>query len=189
MSVQVLCPHCGVIAEWHRPPVIDCAACHSPYPAQLRVSTERALERSLAPKPMLLFLGQLGSALGGLVFLGTLATAPFNAANYTINNQPVSGAEFLRRAGFLWAAIAAVLLVIAFGLWRERAWVRPLMVLYWLLLPLGSFIVDDWDTASILSAFFFCGVAAAIAAWYLYRRPSVRAYFDARSASIAAHDA
>ena len=181
MSVQILCPNCAGIAEWHQPPVTDCTACHTPYPEAMRSSAESSLRRTLAPKPMLLVLGQIGSALGGALFASSLATAPFNVGTYSINGEPVSGPEFLRQAGFSFALVGALSLAIAFGLWRERTWVRPLMLLYWLSFPLSVLTTGAWDWASLMGALVMAGIAAGIAGWYLYARPNVRAYFDARS--------
>ena len=186
MSVQVLCPACGHVAEWHRAPVTECARCQAPYPEPLRLSVERALVRERAPRPLLLTLGQWASLGGGALFLFMLLLAPFDAGTYTIGDEVVSGPEFLRRAGWVFAAAGALLVTIGIGLWRERPWVRPLMVAYWGATGLLALAGPNVDAEALTSGLLFAAFGAAGAAWYLYGKPNVRAYFEARGAAPAA---
>ena len=183
MSIQVLCPQCNAVTEWHRPPVSSCNACQTVYPAPVHESAESALRRSLAPKPMLLVIGQFLSAITGVMFLGFLIAAPFDAGTYSISGSQVSGPEFLRRVGIPFGLTGVLLLAIAIGLWRERTWSRPLMMLYWLLLPLLTISAGDADGSSLLGGLLSAGVCAGFAGWYLYGRSNVRAYFEARASA------
>src|SRR5690242_21879753 len=99
MSVQVLCPSCGEVTPFHRPPVTDCPRCHVPLPEPVRASATRALAIEEAPKPALLMVGQIFSLLGGAIFVVLLIAAPFNAGSYSIDGEAVTGPEFLRRVG------------------------------------------------------------------------------------------
>lgn len=181
MSVQVLCPKCSTVAEWHRPPVTVCGACQSQYPDALRENAERALRRSAAPMPALVAVGGVGSALVGGLFVAFLILAPFNVGSYTINGQPVSGPEFLRQAGVSFALVGLVLLGIAIGIWREQSWARPLMLSYWIAVPLAAIAGIGWDWTDLVGVVVTSALSAAIAAWYLYGRANVRAYFEART--------
>src|SRR5687768_16262081 len=99
MSVIVLCPNCQFAATFHRTPITLCARCQQPYPDAVRAPAERALGASAAPKPALLVLGQVLSACAAVGFLSVLILAPFDLGTFTIEDQQVSGPEFLRRAG------------------------------------------------------------------------------------------
>jgi hypothetical protein len=181
VSVQVLCPSCGDVAEHHRPPVTECVRCHTPLPEPLRLSTERALARELAPKPLLLVLGQWLSLIVGSVFLLMLPFAVFDMGTFTIGADAVSGPEFLRRAGWMFALIGGLLLGIGVGLWRERSWVRPLMVGYWLAFVLIAVVSPDDDGQSVALSVVMGLAAAGVAAWYVYAKTNVRAYFETRA--------
>jgi hypothetical protein len=181
MSIQILCPMCGVVAEVHRPPVTDCAHCHALFPATLREATERALTRERAPMPLLLMLGQWGSLITGALFLVLIALAPFDLGNFSISGESVTGPEFLRRGGWLMGLIGAILLSVAVGLLRERSWARPLMLLYWLSLMLLSFIGDAGGVSEIVLSGVVMLTCTGVAAWYLFQKPNVKAYFESRS--------
>ncbi len=189
MSVQILCPTCEQVTAWHKPPVGTCPHCQSAYPDWLRVSTETSLRHSETPTPLLLVLGLYGSALAAAMFALVLILAPFDLGNYSINDQAVPGPVFLREAGLSFALVAGVLGAIAVGLWRERAWPRPLMIGYWLLLPIGSLTLDGWTPGSLITAIGTAVVCAGVAALYLYGRPNVVAYFDVRKTTAPTHDA
>lgn len=180
MSVQVLCPSCGEVTAFHRLPVTDCPKCHRLLPDKLRVATTRALAADQAPKPALLLLGQIFSLFAAGIILLLLISAPFDVGSYSINGQPVSGPEFLRRAGWLFGVVAVVLGAIGIGLLIERPWSRQLMLAYWLLIPLALLLDDDVTAEELFAMSFFTALGAGIAWWYLYRKTNVRAYFEAR---------
>jgi O-antigen/teichoic acid export membrane protein len=187
VSAIVLCPSCNQASTHHRPPVTACSHCGAAYPDAVRAPAELALGGARAPKPALLVLGQLGTAFAGGLFLLLLALAPFDVGSYTIGDEQVSGPEFLRRAGLLFGAIGALLAAISVGLFRGRAWARPLMMIYWAVtavaLVAASWVDSADDPADLVGGLVVTAVAAGIAWWYLYRKPNVVAYFDARDPS------
>jgi hypothetical protein len=174
-----MCPSCQQTSLWSRGPLRACGRCGVAFPEDVRRVAEAALAQSTAPKPLLLSLGQWGSAFFAVGFGVVLLLAPFDAGTFTVDGQVVSGPEFLRRAGVLFATVALLMAAIALGLWRNRPWVRPIMVGYWVLaaaMPLalgGETRSELWPTSVLLLA------AAGIAAWYLYGKENVRAYFEA----------
>lgn len=92
--------------------------------SELDNATPRVLRQ-----PDLLIIGKYVSTFAAGIILVLLILAPFGAGDFTIDGETVSGAEFLRRGGGItFAAIGALLVAIAVGLWRGRAWVRPLMM-------------------------------------------------------------
>ena len=188
MSVIVLCPTCHETAQFYRTPIANCPRCQTVYPEIVRQPAESALKRDLAPKPALLVLGQFVTSLGGGLFLLLLALAPFNAASYSINGQPLTGPEFLRAGGgYGFGLIGVWLTVIAVGLWRERAWARPFMLAYWpislALLAALSWRDSDFVT-SVVSTGLFTVAGFAAAAWYLYDKENVVAYFASRARAV-----
>lgn len=185
MSVILQCPNCHQTAQFYRRPIENCPRCQAPYPGVIRQPAESALQRDLAPKPALLLLGQIVTTFGGGVFLLLLVLAPFNAASYSINGQPLSGHEFLRAGGgYTFALIGIWLTAIAVGLWRERAWARPFMLAYW---PITEALVvaQSWHepdfVTSVVSTGLFTIAGFAVAAWYLYDKENVVAYFASRA--------
>ncbi|HVE79804.1 MAG TPA: hypothetical protein VNA89_13125 [Gemmatimonadaceae bacterium] len=188
MSVVVMCPACQAAEAYDRPPVAVCGRCGRRYPDAVRAPAERALGRPRAvdgdmpPKPALLVLGQFASAFAGAVFLLGVPLAAFDVGTFTVHGQQVSGPEFLRRGGGpAFAATGALLLTVAVGLWRGRPWARPLMLAYWpvaggltiALAPAGARLEAAWTTLT------FALAGGLLAAWYLYGRRNVAAYFGA----------
>jgi hypothetical protein len=182
MSVHVICPTCGSVAVLHRPPVTACARCETPFPDQLRHSATQTLLCELAPKPLLLTLGQWASVFAGAVLALLFLLAPFNIGTYNIGDEIVPGPEWLRRGGWVFAVVGALLLAIGIGLWRERPWVRPLMLAYWVSMLLVAFGDSGIAVEDVVGLALFAAVGVAVSAWYLYFKPNVQAYFAARRA-------
>ena len=180
MSVQVLCPSCGEVTPFHRPPVTDCPHCHLPLPEPVRASATRALAIEEAPKPALLMVGQIFSLLGGAIFAVLLIAAPFNAGSYSIDGEAVTGPEFLRRVGLMMGVIGILLASIGIGLLRDKPWSRPLMIIYWLAVGVSMAFTGGTSAGDMFTGVLTSLVAAGIAYWYLYVKPNVRAYFESR---------
>lgn len=188
MSVIVQCPNCHDTVQFYRLPVERCARCQAEYPEAVRHPAESALGRDLSPKPSLLVLGQfVTSFMAGIVLL-LLVLAPFNLASYSIDGQVVTGLEFLRDGGLSFALIGGWFAAIAIGLWRERAWARPVMLAYW---PISAALVValSWHDAHLLSTVVSTGlftlIAFPTAAWYLYDKENVVAYFKSRAREVS----
>lgn len=181
MPVIVLCPSCHEVATHHLEPVTECSRCHRAYPAEVRASAEDALRRAEVPKPPLLLLGQFGASVAGVAFLGLLLLAPFDVGTFNIAGEQMRGPEFLVRAGWVFLLIGGWLAAIGLGLWRERAWARPLMMAYW---PMSAVLAyaPAWSggrATDLTGLLVFTAIAAALAWWYLYRKANVVAYFHA----------
>lgn len=177
MSTVAICPNCATPVKFQFLPVDKCPSCGSNLPEQLRSVVEASVRREQLQKPALLLLGMFGSALFSGVAAIFLVLAPFDIGSYTINDEPVTGPEFLRRAGFLFFGGAAICAAISYGLARNRSWTRPLMLVYWIVIAIGSISLGDSGNVacSILAALF----ALALAALYLYAKDSVTDYYDA----------
>ena len=81
-----------------------------------------ACRGGLAPKPALLILGQILALVGAALVLLWLIAAPFTDVwAYTINDHPVSGPEFLRRVGWIYATTCTLVAVIGVGLGSGRS--------------------------------------------------------------------
>src|ERR1041384_4643786 len=115
MSVSLICPHCGTPATIHRPPLSVCPQCQTAWPQPLRLSAEAALAREKVTRPTLLTVGMYLALPFGAIFLLLLLLAPFNAGNYTINGESVTGIEFLRRAGVMFGVESVAALAAAYG--------------------------------------------------------------------------
>jgi len=120
-----------------------------------------------------------------------LFLAPFNAANYTINGEPVSGTEFLRHAGLLFATLGLCSLAIAYAIWRERSWSRWAIIGFWAAQLAGA-VGLGWAESGL------GGAAAAVAslllivllvAWYLFGKEDVVEYYRSLDKETMAHEA
>ena len=109
-----------------------------------------------------------------------LILAPFNIGTYSISGESVTGPEFLRRMGILFAANAILMLVIAFGIFTERSWARPVMLLFWCGSVAANLILFLRDRdENVGGTLVLSLIATAVAAWYLYGKDSVTQYYDA----------
>jgi hypothetical protein len=177
MSTSLLCPACATPATFRRTPIEACPSCGAAYPVALRSAGELALSRELNPRPGLLTIGLYLSAFMGGVMLLALGLAPFDLVSYSINSQPVSGPEFLQRAGVLWSALGIVNLMIAYGLWNERDWTRIAIMFWWLSAAILSVVMAVQAGLSASSSIIQSLIGAAVAAWYLFVRPNVNEYY------------
>ena len=191
MSVSLICPICGSPATIHKPPVTVCPNCQAAWPEALRLSAEATLEREKIGRPLLLTIGMyVAPAFGGL-FLLLVLLAPFGAASYTIDNELVTGFEFLRRAGIYYALIGGSAVAAAYAIWRERSWSRWAMVFFWLA-QVAAAIGFGWADSGV------AGVAAGLASlliivvlvwWYLFDKENVVAYYRSLEKAEAAEEA
>jgi hypothetical protein len=121
---------------------------------------------------------------------GILFTVPFAAVLVTIPRIAHGGGSTPMSSPVIATALSIVLVAvlafaIAFGLWREKSWARPLMVAFWIAHGVQDFLVFRADSSVrplagpliFLSSvpFFF------IAIWYLYGKENVVAYYASLS--------
>ena len=177
MSTTVICPHCTRPAEFRFLPADECPLCGASLPEELRSVVEAAIRKEKPRKPALLVVGMVGSAMFSGLCAIFLVLAPFDIGSYTINGEPVTGPEFLRRAGFLFFGGAAICGAVSYGLAKDRSWTRPLMLAYWIVIAVGSLALGEASSVacSILTA--LC--ALTIAGLYLYAKDSVTDYYEA----------
>lgn len=188
MSVSLICPTCETPSTIHRPPVSTCPNCLAAWPEPLRLSAEAMLEREKVGRPMLLTIGMyVAPAFGGLFLLIVLAAA-FGAGDYTIDGEAVTGSEFLRRAGVLYAAVGGSALAAAYAIWQERSWSRWAIVGFWIAQIAGA-VGFGWAEGGITGA---VGAVAAmlltlvVVGWYLFDKDNVVAYYRGLEKSEAA---
>lgn len=127
-------------------------------------------------RPTLLNVGMWASATFGVLLLLSLLLAPLNIATYSVNDEAVTGPEFLRAAGISVLVIAAFLIAISITLFVSAESSRYLMLLFWPAMSLVGVITSrtmeaDYDCTWVL--------ATPVAVWYLFFRKNVVAYYDA----------
>ena len=145
--------------------------------------------RPPAERPLLLTIGMFGSALYAIGWFTLLALAPFDLGSYHWAGQTLTGPEFLRAAGLPLGMAAFICALISVGLWRERPWTRTLMIFFWA-------VIDAWLVSLVVrhqpasvgtpGAVIFAAAYMAAAAWYLYFKPNVAAYYRALEMAQAA---
>lgn len=118
------------------------------------------------------FIGAIAAGLTLMPLLGA-------EGEYTINRRLVSREEFLARAVPIMAAWAVVLLAFAWAVWRRRAWARPVALGFWPLYAIFGWRIGQPSRAGAVAFSLVSLGMLAVTAWYLYRKPNVRAYYDA----------
>jgi len=191
MSVALICPSCGTPATIHRAPISLCPNCQTPWPETLRLSAEASLARHRTTRPLLLTVGLYTAPAFGALLLLLLLMAPFNAATYTINGEAVSGPEFLRHAGLLFATLGFCALAIGYAIWRERWWSRWAIAAFWVVQLAGALGLG-WADAGL------GGAASAVASlllvlvlvgWYVFGKENVVEYYRSLEREDAARNA
>ena len=178
MSVHFVCPACGASTRVSAPVPEECYHCRVRLPATLWASLSAEAEREAIPMPGPLQLGRLGSSIAGGMFLILLLLAPWDAGSYTINNESVSGPEFLRRAGVAWGAIALDLVATAYALWTEQWWSRWTMMAYWVLSAAAMWSLSATPLEGLGSAFSVLLFFGAPAGFYLFGKENVVRYYQ-----------
>lgn len=137
------------------------------------------------PMPTLLRLGLWLSVLIAAVFVVALVLLavmlPLTDA-FPMGDRVVSRAEFIAAT---WPTLCmlpvttAFVVAIAVGVWKERAWARPVMMAYTVASIAWIAFVGIWSHQPIVMSLVIDCALAAFTAWYLYAKPSVVAYYDA----------
>lgn len=148
---------------------------------------DTAPARTIPPRPRLLLGGLLFSAAVGVLLAVVLILALLpTGISFHVDRDFVSGAELLRRLGVHMAVLDVACLSVAYGLFRQRAWVRHAMVLWIVVFGAPQYLFPSWGwtppggPGPILLSL----VPLAVAVWYLYLKGNVAEYFGAiRSAS------
>jgi len=154
-------------------------------------------QAAAAPKrryemPFLLMVGMgltaFFSSVWVLASVLMIIMLPFGGT-YTFNGQPVAKGDFLKVAALPVLAVGAagvLLASIAYALWAERPISRTLMMVFWAVIGLISAISLAWDgeVGAMLGVVAEIGVTTAVAYWYLYAKPNVKAYFATLEAAV-----
>jgi len=95
--------------------------------------------------------------------------------------------EALHDGTYIGIGVGIAIAVVGWGLWRERWWTRPVMLGVWLT-GFASAVVQYARGITDASACASGLAGLAIAAWYLYGKGNVRAYFTALEERAARDD-
>jgi hypothetical protein len=126
------------------------------------------------------FVAGAGALAYTAIVVGSLFTEKF-----TFNDQPVSRGEFFRQALPFLLAYPTILIafgVIAFALWKERLWAREAMMVFWGLAAATQLIVisvtpEKVSGGTIVATVLWLAGCWGFAAWYLYGKVNVCAYY------------
>lgn len=181
MSVSAVCPSCGEVTSHYAPPARACPQCGSEYPEALRRKVDTALRRESVSIPFLINLARIGAPFVAAVGALFLILAPLNIGTYSINQEIVSGPEFVRRAGLWLLLMAALSAGVGIGLWRGRAWARSAILAFWIVMCLEIVVLaiasppGDSNLGGIaLSNAIILGCVG----WYLFGKANVKRYFE-----------
>lgn len=118
---------------------------------------------------------------GAIITLITLVM-PGNE-DYLVDNQIATKSDFMVKMlpsmfRFLVAA------PIAYGLWKERTWARPMLLAFFGIPELGKYLLPAWRDAPpgvIVLRLVISAIAIGLLGWYLYRKRNVVHYYKALS--------
>jgi hypothetical protein len=153
-------------------------------------SPTSAAPRTRLAMPFLLLCGMGFGAffvtVAFLVLAGMLVMLPFSS-EYTVNAVPVTRVEFMQKSWPLlvvFSLAAGYLLAVVYALWRELAWSRRAIIAYWLLslVMVCLMAIISGNAADLVANVAMFGSVIALLWWYLYRKPTVRAYYSALEA-------
>jgi predicted lysophospholipase L1 biosynthesis ABC-type transport system permease subunit len=121
-----------------------------------------------------------------LVLAGMLVMLPFSSG-ITVNAVPVTRTEFMQKSWPLlvgFSVAAGCVLAIVYALWRELAWSRRAIIAYWVvsLVAVCVMAVISGNAADLVPNVVMFGSVIGLLWWYLYRKPTVRAYYSALEA-------
>lgn len=136
-----------------------------------------AISSRRADMPVLLWLGMMGAMLACAISLIAPLTILWSRnAWFRINDEHVSRSEFILRGLSLNLLVSLVFGAIAFGLWKERRWTRPLIVIGFVAIVILSFGWPPSASEWVRHAFEFAALAFLV--WYLYFKQDVVAYYQ-----------
>lgn len=182
MPAVLICPHCGTTTEHPGagPPV--CSACGARLSEHADAASWRETDRQ-RPLLLLIFMVFLASlATIGIIITFMTVTVPGND-EYIVDNQLATQSDFLMKMlPFILLYVAAV--PIAYGLWKERAWTRPLLIAFFSIPEFGKYLTPRWSAApahAFIPRFIFSMVLIGLLSWYLYRKRNVVRYYNTLS--------
>lgn len=176
MNSPSVCRRCGAPLGNQGAGLPACGACG----ALLAEETPAAAGRPPLLILLTVFLAFL-ALFGAIITLITLFM-PGNE-DYLVDNQLATKGDFLVKMlpsvfRFLVAA------PIAYGLWRERTWARPILLAFAGVSELGKYLLPGWREAPpgvIVPRLVVSGIVIGLLGWYLYRKRNVVDYYNALS--------
>lgn len=145
--------------------------------------TEDTKQRSRLQMPLLLLIGMAGSMISSIISGIAIMTLFFSQKSiFWTNGEQVSREQFLSKGGYLLFLVPVLLGAISYGLWKERAWTRHLMVLCWVVLAIpsvGGLLLGTFEGEHHFAAL----ILFPVVIWYLYFKRSVVSYYQAVSAA------
>ena len=142
-----------------------------------------------APRIRMPLLVRLAAAFAGfwaacalLALLMVIGIALFGGGPFEFNGAPVSRGEFLRRLPPLalgFGALVAYFGAVALGVWRERTWVRPAVLIFWLAVSAVLVAQGIMGAIGLAEALVWPAVYLGFVGWYFYAKPNVVAYYRA----------
>ena len=142
--------------------------------------------------PNLMRVGALLSSFMAAMFLLFVPLSAFDIGSYSINERVVTGPYFLTHVYPIIAPHLGLLVAIAYGIWTERTWVRPLAMVFWVavdLILVYAVLVGLVPEAETVVYALWAVVYIAVVWWYFYRKATVIAYYRAlASASRSSTD-
>jgi len=139
--------------------------------------------RSRVQMPLLLLMGMAGSVISSVMAgIAVLSIVFSQKSIFWSGGEQVSRAQFFSEGGYLLFLVPVLLGGISYGLWKERAWTRHLMVLCWVVLVIPSVIgllLGTFDRERHLAAL----ILLPVVIWYLYFKRSVVSYYRVVNAS------
>lgn len=181
MNSLLVCPSCSTPAEYPGSGKPACSACGAilQLPEQAGAAGEQTAGRQ-RPSLLLVFMVFLASfATIGTIITFLTITVPGNE-DYIVDNRLATQSDFLiKMLPFILLYLAAA--PIAYGLWKERAWTRPLLVAFFAIPEFGKYLTPRWSDApahAFIPRFILSVVLIGLLSWYLYRKRNVVRYYN-----------
>lgn len=182
MSAVLVCPNCRATTEYQDSGQPACSTCGTRLSAGADAAAGQEADRQ-RPLLLLIFMVFLGFlATIGVIITFMTVTVPGNE-EYIVDNRLATQSDFLvKMLPFILLHLAAV--PIAYGLWKERPWTRPLLVAFFAIPEFGKYLTPRWSEApahAIIPRFILSALLIGFLSWYLYRKQNVVRYYNAIS--------
>lgn len=174
MTATVVCTACKQPTTFSRLPVAACVHCGRPFDADVAKAAESALR---GERPFLITLVTWGSWLMAIpmVFM-MLSLVPGCPGEFSINDEPVTQEEWTARVGPFILPLGVLLLVLAVGLTKRKAWTRHVVVGLFLV-PFASLLFPASRGLFGVGTILLSIVPLAVPLWYFYAKPNVVQYY------------
>lgn len=184
MSAVRVCPNCKTTIEFQDPGLPTCSACGAmlPPPERAGAASGQAVDEE-RPLFLMIFMVFLGSftTIGIIITLMTVTMA--GNEDYFVDNRFATRSDFLiKMIPFILLYLAAA--PIAYGLWKERPWTRPLLIAFFSIPEFGKYLTPRWSEApahAIIPRFILSAALIGLLCWYLYRKRNVVRYYNVLS--------